>query len=186
MSHFFAIINQTLKESKTTTMSQAQWDDHRYCCLWPDWRIKLINYLHIIIIAKVLANTIISWHRHVNKFAQRNWITLVTYCDQITSPSLLCCRLILNLCLLRVTGGVQWKGAEPSIRNLSSPQFHILDRVHERLSLPAGLVHWWRHSAAERETSAVWPARLRCTESARLAAFPCFAQAPLNCCFPHG
>lgn len=40
-----------------------------------------------------------------------------------------------------VAGGLQWEGAEPSIRNLSLPQFHILDGVHERVGLPAGLVH---------------------------------------------
>lgn len=70
-----------------------------------------------------------------------------------------------------VAGGLQWKGAEPSIWNLSLPQFHILDGVHERVGLPAGLVHRWCHPAKEWEAAAVRPSCLRRAESARLADF---------------
>lgn len=67
------------------------------------------------------------------------------------------------------TGGVQWQRTKPPIRDFALSEFYILDRVHERVSVPAGVVHRRRYPATERETTAVRPARLRCTKSARWA-----------------
>lgn len=74
--------------------------------------------------------------------------------------------MVIYIFLLFTVGCVQWQGTQSPIWDCTVPKFHLLDRIYERLHLPAGTGLWWSHSAEKWKTSSVWAPSIWCTKPA--------------------